>query len=549
MVMEKRAVFSSRLLPYALLVPQVAITLIFFYWPAVQALWQSFLLQDAFGLSTDFVWFENYKSLFAQPEYYHTMLNTLVFSTAVTVLSLSSALLLAAMADKQLRGSQIYTTLLIWPYAVAPAVAGVLWVFMLHPSLGIVARGLRSLGLDWNPLLNGTHAMVLVILASAWKQISYNFLFFLAGLQAIPKSVIEAAAIDGARPMRRFWTIIFPLLSPTTFFLIVVNIVYAFFDTFGIIDAMTGGGPARATETLVYKVYQDGRLGGDLGGSAAQSVILMIIVPHLILWIGIVIVAFPVYIALIASTHEPSIIANGQMPLTPGGRFLENYYRTIFVGTSSTTREPVGTMLFNSLVMALCISLGKIAISIISAYSVVYFRFPFRKAAFWIIFVTLMLPVEVRIYPTYKVASDLNLLDSYAGLTLPLIASATATLLFRQLFMTIPDELAEASKIDGAGPVRFFVDTVLPLSRTNMAALFVILFIYGWNQYLWPLLITTRDDMQTIVIGIKKMIVTSDALTEWQLVMCTAMLAMLPPVAVVVLMQRLFVKGLVETEK
>ena len=276
--MEKRAVFSSRLLPYALLVPQVAITLIFFYWPAVQALWQSFLLQDAFGLSTDFVWFENYKSLFAQPEYYQTMLNTLVFSTAVTVLSLSSALLLAAMADKQLRGSQIYTTLLIWPYAVAPAVAGVLWVFMLHPSLGVMARGLRSLGLDWNPLLNGTHAMVLVILASAWKQISYNFLFFLAGLQAIPKSVIEAAAIDGARPMRRFWTIIFPLLSPTTFFLIVVNIVYAFFDTFGIIDAMTGGGPARATETLVYKVYQDGRLGGDLGGSAAQSVILMIIV-------------------------------------------------------------------------------------------------------------------------------------------------------------------------------------------------------------------------------------------------------------------------------
>ena len=276
--MEKRAVFSSRLLPYALLVPQVAITLIFFYWPAVQALWQSFLLQDAFGLSTDFVWFENYKSLFAQPEYYHTMLNTLVFSTAVTVLSLSSALLLAAMADKQLRGSQIYTTLLIWPYAVEPAVAGVLWVFMLHPSLGVMARGLRSLGLDWNPLLNGTHAMVLVILASAWKQISYNFLFFLAGLQAIPKSVIEAAAIDGARPMRRFWTIIFPLLSPTTFFLIVVNIVYAFFDTFGIIDAMTGGGPARATETLVYKVYQDGRLGGDLGGSAAQSVILMIIV-------------------------------------------------------------------------------------------------------------------------------------------------------------------------------------------------------------------------------------------------------------------------------
>jgi sn-glycerol 3-phosphate transport system permease protein len=273
------------------------------------------------------------------------------------------------------------------------------------------------------------------------------------------------------------------------------------------------------------------------------------LLPHAVLWLGIAVVAFPVYFAFVASTHEHTVIANGQMPLTPGGRFLENYYRTIFVGTSSTTREPVGRMLFNSFVMASVIAVGKIAISIISAYAIVYFRFPFRLAAFWIIFVTLMLPVEVRIYPTYKVAADLNLLDSYAGLTVPLIASATATLLFRQFFMTVPDELVEASKIDGAGPFRFFKDTLLPLSRTNMAALFVILFIYGWNQYLWPLLITTRDDMQTIVVGIKKMIVTSDALTEWQLVMATAMLAMLPPVAVVVLMQRLFVKGLVETEK
>jgi sn-glycerol 3-phosphate transport system permease protein len=273
------------------------------------------------------------------------------------------------------------------------------------------------------------------------------------------------------------------------------------------------------------------------------------ILPHAVLWLGIAIVAFPVYLALIASTHEPAVISNGQMPLVPGGRFLENYYRAIFVGTSSTTREPVARMLFNSFVMAMIIALGKIAISIVSAYAIVYFKFPFRMAAFWIIFMTLMLPVEVRIYPTYKVAADLGLLDSYAGLTIPLVASATATLLFRQFFMTIPDELLEASKIDGAGPYRFFKDTVLPLSRTNMAALFVILFIYGWNQYLWPLLITTRDDMQTIVIGIKKMIVTSDALTEWQLVMATAVLAMLPPVAVVMLMQRLFVKGLVETEK
>jgi sn-glycerol 3-phosphate transport system permease protein len=273
------------------------------------------------------------------------------------------------------------------------------------------------------------------------------------------------------------------------------------------------------------------------------------LLPHLVLWIGIAIVAFPVYLAFVASTHEPTVISNGQMPLTPGPYFFENYYRTIFIGTSSSTREPVGTMLFNSLVMALSISLGKIAISIISAYAIVYFRFPLRMTAFWVIFITLMLPVEVRIYPTYKIAADLNLLDTYAGLTLPLVASATATLLFRQFFMTVPEELVEASRIDGAGPIRFFIDTLLPLSRTNMAALFVILFIYGWNQYLWPLLITTRDDMQTIVIGIKKMIVTSDALTEWQLVMATAMLAMLPPVAVVIMMQKLFVRGLVETEK
>jgi len=276
--MQKRAVFGSRLIPYALLAPQLAITLVFFYWPASQAVWQSFLLQDAFGLSTTFVGLENYEALFADPDYYRTMLNTLVFSTAVTALSLSCALLLAVMADRQIKAAQSYRTLLIWPYAVAPAVAGVLWLFMFQPSLGVLAQGLRVMGLDWNPLLNGTHAMILVVLASAWKQISYNFLFFLAGLAAIPKSVIEAAAIDGARPARRFWTIVFPLLSPTTFFLLAVNIVYAFFDTFGIIDTMTAGGPGRATQTLVYKVYADGRLGGDLGGSAAQSVILMVLV-------------------------------------------------------------------------------------------------------------------------------------------------------------------------------------------------------------------------------------------------------------------------------
>jgi sn-glycerol 3-phosphate transport system permease protein len=276
--MEKRAIFGGKSLPYLLLAPQLLVTFVFFYWPASQAVWQSFLLQDAFGLRTDFVWLENYRHLLADPDYYRAMGTTAIFSIVVTVLSLSIALLLAVQADKSIKGAGAYKTLLIWPYAVAPAIAGVLWLFMFQPSLGLVARGMRSLGMDWNPLLNGNHAMSLVIMAATWKQISYNFLFFLAGLQSIPRSVIEAAAIDGARPVRRFWTIIFPLLSPTAFFLLVVNIVYVFFDTFGIIDAMTGGGPAKATETLVYKVFFDGRLGGDLGGSAAQSVILMAMV-------------------------------------------------------------------------------------------------------------------------------------------------------------------------------------------------------------------------------------------------------------------------------
>jgi sn-glycerol 3-phosphate transport system permease protein len=276
--MEKRAIFGGFTLPLLLLTPQLLVTLVFFYWPATQAVWQSFLLQDAFGLSTWFVGLENYRELLSSPSYYRTIGTTAVFSTLVTVLSLSIALVLAVQADKSIRGAGVYRTLLIWPYAVAPAIAGVLWLFMFQPSLGVLARGLRGLGVDWNPLLNGDHALALVVMAATWKQISYNFLFFLAGLQSIPRAVIEAAAIDGASPTRRFWTIILPLLSPTAFFLLVVNIVYAFFDTFGIIDAMTSGGPSKATETLVYKVFFDGRLGGDLGGSAAQSVILMVIV-------------------------------------------------------------------------------------------------------------------------------------------------------------------------------------------------------------------------------------------------------------------------------
>ena len=276
--MEKSVVFNNKLLPYLLLVPQLIITFVFFYWPASQAVWQSFLREDAFGLNSEFVGLENYLSLFADPGYYKSMLTTLVFSSLVAALSLSIALLFATQADKNLKAAGTYKTLMIWPYAVAPAVAGVLWIFMFHPTLGTLARPLRWMDFEWNPLLNGTHAMILVVMAAVWKQISYNFLFFLAGLQSIPKSLIEAAAIDGASPMRRFWTIVFPLLSPTTFFLLVVNIVYAFFDTFGVIDATTQGGPAGATQILVYKVYYDGVKGADLGGSSAQSVILMAIV-------------------------------------------------------------------------------------------------------------------------------------------------------------------------------------------------------------------------------------------------------------------------------
>jgi sn-glycerol 3-phosphate transport system permease protein len=271
--------------------------------------------------------------------------------------------------------------------------------------------------------------------------------------------------------------------------------------------------------------------------------------PHIVLIIGVCIVAFPVYLALLASTYDAASVQNGKMSLLPGGQFFENYTRIIFTGTSSSTREPVGTMLLNSFIMAMVISLGKIAISLISAYAIVFFRFPFRMAAFWLIFITLMLPVEVRIYPTYKIVADLRLLDTYTGLTLPLIASATATLLFRQFFMTVPEELVEASKIDGAGPYKFFVDTLLPLSVTTIAALFVIQFIYGWNQYLWPLMVTTREDYYTAVIGIRRLMSGGDAATEWNLVMATAILAMLPPALVVVVMQKWFVRGLVETEK
>jgi sn-glycerol 3-phosphate transport system permease protein len=276
--MEKRARFESRWLPYLLIAPQLAITLVFFFLPASQALYQSLLVQDAFGTNTQFVWFENFRDLFNSADYLSSFRVTAVFSVLVAGLGLSISLVLAVFADRVVRGATAYKTLLIWPYAVAPAVAAILWLFLFNPTLGIVAHWLKGMGLAWDPLLNGTDALIMVVVAAVWKQISYNFLFFLAGLQSIPKSLIEAAAIDGAGPVKRFVTIVFPLLSPTTFFLLVVNIVYAFFDTFGIIDASTSGGPAKATEILVYKVYADGFKGLDLGGSAAQSVILMAIV-------------------------------------------------------------------------------------------------------------------------------------------------------------------------------------------------------------------------------------------------------------------------------
>ncbi|HSG77888.1 MAG TPA: sn-glycerol-3-phosphate ABC transporter permease UgpA [Burkholderiales bacterium] len=276
--MEKRVVFRSAWLPYALLAPQIAVTIIFFFWPAVQAAWYSFQLQDAFGLRTEFVGLSNFAVLFADEHYLASFKTTAVFSLWVAASGIVISLLLATMADRVLRGALAYKTLLIWPYAVAPAVAGVLWAFLFAPSIGILTYGLREIGVNWNWVLKGDQAMLLVVIASVWKQVSYNFLFFLAGLQSIPRSLIEAAAIDGAGPLRRFWSVVFPLLSPTTFFLLVVNIVYAFFDTFGVIDATTEGGPAGATQILVYKVYHDGVKASDLGGSSAQSVVLMMIV-------------------------------------------------------------------------------------------------------------------------------------------------------------------------------------------------------------------------------------------------------------------------------
>ncbi len=284
--MEKRVVFRSRWLPWVLLAPQAIVIAVFFFWPAVQALLQSVQQSDAFGTSVEWVGLENFRNLWNDPTYLASFYTTALFSVLVAGLGIGISLFLAVFADRVVKGALVYKTLLIWPYAVAPAVAGVLWLFMFAPSVGLVSYWIRAIGVDWNPLLNGTQAMTLVVMASVWKQVSYNFLFFLAGLQSIPKSLIEAAAIDGARPLRRFWTIVFPLLSPTTFFLLVINIVYAFFDTFAIIDTATQGGPGQDTSILVYKLYYDAFKAMDLGSSAAQSVVLMVIV------VGLTVVQF-----------------------------------------------------------------------------------------------------------------------------------------------------------------------------------------------------------------------------------------------------------------
>jgi sn-glycerol 3-phosphate transport system permease protein len=286
LAVEKRVRFRSRWLPWALIAPQMAIILVFFFWPAAQALYFSVQQQDAFGTSVSFVGLDNFKALFADDTYLASFRTTAVFSVWVAALGLTLSLLLAVMADRVVKGSRWYKTLLVWPYAVAPAVAGVLWLFMFAPSIGVVSYALRAVGFDWNHLLDGTDAMILIVLAAVWKQISYNFLFFLAGLQSIPKSLIEAAAIDGAGPWRRFWTVQFPLLTPTTFFLLVINIIYVFIDTFAIIDAATSGGPGKETAILVYKVYFDGIKALDLGSSAAQSVVLMAIL------IGLTVIQF-----------------------------------------------------------------------------------------------------------------------------------------------------------------------------------------------------------------------------------------------------------------
>src|SRR5919204_468208 len=425
----KRSVFPNRWLPYLLVAPQVAITLVFFFWPAFDSLRLSLYRASPFGDRLIYVGLTNFERLFRDDAYLRAALTSFVFSFVVTFVGL------------------------------ALAFAGIIWLFVFHPSYGILPWLLSfATTYQFNWFLKGWVAMSLIIVAAIWKQFGYNLAFYLAGLQAIETSVLEAASVDGAGPIRRFFAITFPLLSPVTFFLFTLNMTFSFFDTFGLIHSVTQGGPGDATSILVYRAWKDG-----------------------------------------------------------------------FV--------------------ALGVAFGKIAISLLSAFAIVYFNFRGKQVVFWMIFVTLMLPVPVRIVSTYNVISVLGWVDTYWGLTVPLMASATGTFLFRQFFQTIPDSLAEAAQLDGAGPMRFMWTILLPLSKANMAALFVILFVYGWNDYLWPLMITNTPDMRTAVIGIETLVPRTSQLPEWNIAMAAAMMVLLPPVAVIVAMQRWFVKGLIETEK
>ena len=500
---------------------------------------------------------------------------------------MSVALLLAVFADHEIRGRAIYRTLLIWPYAIAPAISAVLWLFILNPQVGLLGRWLNAHGVPWDYTINGGQALLMVIVASAWKQVSYNFIFFLAGLQSIPRAVTEAARMDGAKGWHRFRTITFPLLAPTTFFLLVVNLVYAAFDTFGTIYALTHGGPGKDTETLVIKVYRDGVVNLDLGSSSAQSVMLMVgrdradrdPVPlhgpadrhmststpsltlprfagegirtktdwlaHIVLGLGVLLFALPVWLVVAGSTQDSGAITRGELSLLPS-------FDLFGVSACPDARHhghPAG--------VAHAAGLRRHGARDRRRQDRDFDPVRLRRG---------VLPLPV---PPHRILADLHHADAAGrgshhpdlcrdvGLRpdqqlhrshRPADRLGHRDLLFRQVFVAIPDELVEAARMDGAGPLRFLRDILIPVSAANIAALFVILFVYGWNQYLWPLLVATDPGLDTIVIGIVKMIGV-ETQTDWSAVMATAVLALLPPVAVVVVMQRWFVAGLTEGEK
>src|SRR6267143_1722302 len=487
----KRSVFPNRWLPYALVAPQIAITLVFFFWPAFDSLRLSLYRASPFGDRLIYVGLTNFARLFRDDAYLRSALTSFAFSFAVTFVGLALALLLASLANARIRGLAVYRSLLLWPYGIAPAIAGIIWLFVFHPSYGILPWLLSFVtAYQFNWFLQGWVAMMLLIVAAIWKQFGYNLAFYLAGLQAIETSVLEAASVDGAGPIRRFFASSFALLSPVTFFLFTLNMTFSFFATFGLVHAVTQGGPGDATSILVYRAWKDGFEGLQLGYSAAQSVVLMA---------SVVVLAFPLYYAFVISTQTLSQVTTMPPKPWPSTAIVSNY-------VEAWQRAHMGRMLVNSAIVALGVAVGKIAISLLSAFAIVYFDFRGKNLVFWMIFVTLMLPVPVRIVSTYQVVSVLGWVNTYWGLTVPLMASATGTFLFRQFFRTIPDSLAEAAQLDGAGPMRFLWTILLPLSKANLAALFVILFVYGWNDYLWPLMITNTGDMRTAVVGLEALV-------------------------------------------